>query len=85
PQLEFELLGQRVQAVRSKVEALPDGGSIWYGQFRSPSDKLTAATSNGQDDPGNSLILVRSGNTITGSIRKDGKLYRLRPLGNRHV
>jgi hypothetical protein len=73
-----------VQAVRSKVEALPDGG-IWYGQFRSPSDKLTAATSNGQDDPGNSLILVRSGDTITGSIRKDGKLYRLRPLGNRHV
>ena len=85
PQLEFELLGQRVQAVRSKVEALPDGGSIWYGQFRSPSDKLTAATSNGQDDPGNSLILVRSGDTVTGSIRKDGKLYRLRPLGNRHV
>ncbi len=35
PQLEFELLGRRVQAVRSKVEALPDGGSIWYGQFRS--------------------------------------------------
>ena len=85
PQLEFELLGKRVQAVRSKVEALPDGGSIWYGQFRSPSDRLTAATSNGQDDPGNSLILVRSGDTITGSIRKDGKLYRLRPLGNRHV
>ena len=28
---------------------------------------------------------MRSGNTITGSIRKDGKLYRLRPLGNRHV
>ena len=27
PQLEFELLGQRVQAVRSKVETLPDGGS----------------------------------------------------------
>jgi hypothetical protein len=85
PQLEFELLGRRVQAVRSKVEALPDGGSIWYGQLRSPSDRLTAATSNGQDDPGNSVILVRSGNTLTGSIRKDGKLYRLRPLGNRHV
>lgn len=28
---------------------------------------------------------MRSGNTLTGSIRKDGKLYRLRPLGNRHV
>ncbi|WP_459062700.1 M12 family metallo-peptidase [Stenotrophomonas sp. PSU-St15] len=85
PQLEFELLGQRVQAVRSKVETLPDGGSVWYGQLRSASGRLQAATSNGQDDPGNSVILVRSGDTLTGSIRKEGKLYRLRPLGNRHV
>jgi len=85
PQLEFELLGQQVQAIRSRVEALPDGGSIWYGQIRAPSDRLQKATSNGQDDPGNSLIVVRSGNTLTGSIRKDGKLYRLRPLGDRHI
>lgn len=84
-QLEFELLGQKVQATRSKVEALPDGGSIWYGQIRTPSDRLQKATSNGQDDPGNSLIVVRSGNTLTGSIRKDGVLYRLRPLGDRHI
>ena len=85
-QLEFELLGQRVQASRSRVEALPDGNSIWYGQFRSPADRLQAdAAGKRQDDPANSLILVRSGTTITGSIRKDGKLYRLRPLGNRHV
>lgn len=85
PQLEFELLGQQVQAIRSRVEALPDGGSIWYGQIRAPSDRLQKATSNGQDDPANSLIVVRSGNTLTGSIRKDGKLYRLRPLGDRHI
>lgn len=85
PQLEFELLGQKVQATRSRVEALPDGGSVWYGQIRTPSDRLQRATSNGQDDAGNSLIVVRSGNTLTGSIRKDGKLYRLRPLGDRHI
>ncbi len=85
PQLEFELLGQQVQATRSRVEALPDGGSVWYGQIRTPSDRLQKGTSNGQDDPGNSLIVVRSGNTLTGSIRKDGKLYRLRPLGDRHI
>ncbi len=85
PQLEFELLGQKVVATRSRVESLPDGGSVWYGQIRAPSDRLQKATSNGQDDPGNSLIVVRSGNTLTGSIRKEGKLYRLRPLGERHI
>ncbi len=84
-QLEFELLGQQVQATRSRVEALADGGSVWYGQIRSPSDRLQKAGASLQDDPANSVILVRSGNTLTGSIRKDGTLYRLRPLGDRHV
>ncbi len=84
-QLEFELLGQQVQATRSRVEALADGGSVWYGQIRSPSDRLQKAGATLPDDPANSVILVRSGNTLTGSIRKDGTLYRLRPLGDRHV
>ncbi|AWH16655.1 peptidyl-Asp metalloendopeptidase [Stenotrophomonas sp. ZAC14D2_NAIMI4_7] len=84
-QLEFELLGQKVQATRSRVDALADGGSVWYGQIRSPSERLQKAGGSLQDDPANSVILVRSGNTLTGSIRKDGTLYRLRPLGDRHV
>ncbi|KAF1013809.1 MAG: hypothetical protein GAK31_02826 [Stenotrophomonas maltophilia] len=85
PRLEFELLGTPVQAVRTRSEALPDGGSIWYGQLRSssPSARLDRVE---QNDPGNSVILVRSGNTLTGSIRKDGTLYRLRPLSDgRHA
>lgn len=85
PQLEFELLGQKVLATRSRSESLSDGGSVWYGQIRSPADRLQKASSTGQDDPANSVILVRSGNSLTGSIRKDGTLYRLRPLGDRHV
>lgn len=83
-QLEFELLGQPVQALQSKVEALPDGGSIWYGQIGSRAgSRLLKA---GAPDPMNSVILVRSGDTVTGSIRRDGQLYRLRPLSDgRHV
>lgn len=82
-QLEFALLGTEVKALQQRVESLPDGGSIWYGQLRAASDKLTRASSN---DPGNSVILVSDGQTVTGSIRKDGQLYRLRPVSDgRHM
>lgn len=71
-QLEFELLGQPVQALQSKVETLADGGSIWYGQIGTRAGaRLIKA---GAPDPMNAVILVRSGNTVTGSIRKDGQL-----------
>lgn len=83
-QLEFELLGTPVQALQQRVEALPDGGSVWYGQLQSRSAKLGARAA--ANDPANSVILVRNGDTVTGSIRKDGQLYRLRPLSDgRHV
>ncbi|WP_448142083.1 zinc-dependent metalloprotease [Stenotrophomonas bentonitica] len=83
-QLEFELLGTPVQALQQRVESLPDGGSIWYGSLQNAGSKLTRQA--GAQDPGNSVILVRNGDTVTGSIRKDGTLYRLRPLSDgRHV
>ncbi|MCC7635948.1 zinc-dependent metalloprotease [Stenotrophomonas rhizophila] len=82
--LEFELLGTPVQALQQRVQALPDGGSIWYGQLQARDARLNARTAG--NDPANSVILVRAGDTITGSIRKDGQLYRLRPLSDgRHV
>lgn len=83
-QLEFELLGQPVQALQSRVETLADGGSIWYGQIgtRAGARLLKA----GAPDPMNAVILVRNGDTVTGSIRRDGQLYRLRPVSDgRHV
>lgn len=82
-QLEFELLGAPVKALQQRVENLPDGGSIWYGSVQEAGSRLTRAAGN---DPGNSVILVQSGNTVTGSIRRNGTLYRLRPLSDgRHV
>lgn len=83
-QLEFELLGTPVQALQQRVQALPDGGSIWYGQLQAGNAKTAGKAA--ASDPANSVILVRSGDTVTGSIRKDGQLYRLRPLSDgRHV
>lgn len=83
-QLEFELLGTPVKAVQQRVENLPDGGSIWYGSVQDAGSRLTRQ--GAVNDPGNAVILVQSGGTVTGSIRRNGTLYRLRPLSDgRHV
>ncbi|WP_411850052.1 zinc-dependent metalloprotease [Stenotrophomonas sp. LGBM10] len=83
-QLEFELLGQPVQALQSRVETLADGGSVWYGQLGTRAGARLAKA--GAPDPLNQIILVRSGDTVTGTIRRDGQLYRLRPISDgRHV
>ncbi|WP_422507546.1 zinc-dependent metalloprotease [Stenotrophomonas sp. GZD-301] len=83
-QLEFELLGQPVQALQSRVETLADGGSVWYGQLGTRAGARLAKA--GAPDPLNQIILVRAGDTVTGTIRRDGQLYRLRPISDgRHV
>ena len=82
--LEFELLGQPVQALQSKVEVLAGGGSIWYGQIGTRAG--ARLLKSGAPDPLNAVILVRNGATVTGSLRSNGQLYRLRPLDDgRHV
>lgn len=82
--LEFELLGRPVQAQRTRVETLPDGSTVWYGRLRDNGRRWSRASA--QPDPMDSVILVRSGDTVTASIRKEGQLYRLRPVGrSRHV
>lgn len=73
-----------ITATQAKVDALEDGDSVWYGNL-GPRAGTRARTLSGVD-PLNSAILVRSGDTVTGTIRYAGKLYRLRPLADgRHV
>ncbi|SON81210.1 hypothetical protein XFF6166_840046 [Xanthomonas citri pv. fuscans] len=82
--LELQLDGQAITATQAKVDALEDGDSVWYGNL-GPRAGTRARTLSGVD-PLNSAILVRSGDTVTGTIRYAGKLYRLRPLADgRHV
>lgn len=62
----------------------PDGTLTWYGTIGKdfgPLDRLLGkATGEVADDPNNSVMLVRNGDKLTGTIRKDGQLYALRPL-----
>ncbi|MGH8032064.1 MAG: M12 family metallo-peptidase [Luteimonas sp.] len=83
-QIEFDIGGQRLTATQVKTEALEGGNSVWHGNFGSAA-VAKAKTLSGMD-PLNSAILVRSGDTVTGSIRSNGKLYRVRPLpGGEHA
>lgn len=75
-QLQFELQGRTVTATRTKMETLEGGNSVWYGNLDTgPRTRTLSGV-----DPLNSVILVRAGDTVTGTIRAGSKLYRLRPL-----
>lgn len=60
-----------------------DGTQVWYGTLgRSFAglDGFLAKTGEIADDPNNSVMIVRNGDKLTGTIRKNGELYALRPL-----
>ena len=62
----------------------PDGTSTWIGSLgKDPGlfGRLGGAFgSEISDDPRNSVIIVRNGDKLTGTLRVDGELYALRPL-----
>ena len=62
----------------------PDGTSTWFGSLGKDPGLLgrlgAAFDSEITDDPRNSVIIVRNGNKLTGTLRIDGDLYALRSL-----
>lgn len=62
----------------------PDGTLVWYGNIGKDFgvfDSLRAkSTGEIADDPNNSVMIVRHGDKLTGTIRMKGELYALRPL-----
>lgn len=61
-----------------------DGTLVWYGTLGKPRSLLDTlrgtATGEIQDDPANSVMIVRNGDKLTGTIRVNGDYYALRPL-----
>ena len=74
--LQLDLPGLSVAANRTKVEHAQAGNLIWSGSLSGAK-----ATRSGID-PLNSATLVRSAMGVTGSVRVDGTLFRIRPLPN---
>jgi hypothetical protein len=62
----------------------PDGTLVWYGNIGKDFGLLDTlrgkASGEIADDPNNSVMIVRNGDKLTGTIHKNGELYQLRPL-----
>jgi hypothetical protein len=78
--LTLDIGGRRVAANLAKAEKSTTGNLVWAGTLDG-GRKVRSGV-----DPLNSATLVRSGDGITGTVRIDGALYRIRPLpGGQHA
>jgi hypothetical protein len=77
-------LGDFGTAYRQSSQRNADGTEVWYGTLGKGFGVVDAlrhkATGEIADDPNNSVMIVRNGDRLTGTIRADGQLYSLRPL-----
>ena len=78
-QIELDVGGRRITVDRQRSERTASGSDVWFGrvQHGHQSGYTPRETTA---DPLNDVVLVRRGNQITGSVRVDGQLYRVRPL-----
>ncbi|NVJ62055.1 MAG: pre-peptidase C-terminal domain-containing protein [Gammaproteobacteria bacterium] len=60
-------------AKRSSVQTNQQGSLVWQGKFASSNKKASISD--------NSVILIKRVSGVTGTIRYQGKLYKLRPAG----
>lgn len=81
---EVLLLGDSGTAYKQYSYRNPDGTTVWYGNFgkrfgvvEKLREKMTGEIA---DDPLNSVMIVRNGNKLAGTIRINGALYNLQSL-----
>jgi hypothetical protein len=79
-QVELMLGGRKLTADRSRSERTATGSTVWYGHVREAAKARGYGLRETSADPLNDVVLVRRGNQITGTVRADGQLYRIRPL-----
>lgn len=81
-EIEIQLGSRRITAVQSQVQVSAQGSTIWSGEIEGASSARRLGVREIRNDMANSVILVRRGDGITGSLRVDGQLYRIHPLGD---
>jgi peptidyl-Asp metalloendopeptidase len=79
-EIELDLGLRRVNAVLESAESVDDGGLVWIGHIKETAKSRPGSLREVDSDAANSAILVRRGSGVTGNVRVDGKLYRIRPL-----
>lgn len=85
--LELRLAGNRsVIARRSSASYSDDGTLVWNGYIEGKSNPAGADGRAQPDDLLNTVVLVKSGDEVAGTLRIDGRLHKLDSLGQgRHV
>ncbi|GAA4860228.1 zinc-dependent metalloprotease [Luteimonas vadosa] len=82
--LQLAVGGEEIVASKQYTIRNPDGTMVWYGLLSPQANVYPRlrnwGTAEIADDPMNSVMIVRNGNKLTGTIRKEGQLYALRPL-----
>ncbi|RZS32434.1 peptidyl-Asp metalloendopeptidase [Herbihabitans rhizosphaerae] len=83
-EIAIDLGGRTVHAVRDGARRTEVGNTLWTGQIRETA-KARGAGAEVATDENNSVTLVRSDAGVTGSVRLDGKLYKIRPVSGGHA
>jgi len=76
--------GKGVRAQKQYAFRNERGLLVWYGLLTPEAGLVSRLAKYGDreiaDDPKNSVMIVRNGDKLTGTIRDNGQLYELRPL-----
>jgi len=81
-EIELRLGSHLVNAVLDNARDTGDGGTVWLGHLKENPKSLGHDAREVRRDERNSVALVRRGDGVTGNVRVDGKLYRIRPLAD---
>jgi peptidyl-Asp metalloendopeptidase len=81
-EIEIDLGTRRITLAQSRTQALASGSLVWSGKVLETAKARPLTASEVRDDQLNSAILVRRGDGVTGTLRVDGQLWRIRPLAD---
>lgn len=81
-EIEADLDGRRVTLVLENARSTDSGSLVWIGHVRETSKTRRMTGREVAHDSLNSVVLVRRGNTVTGTMSMDGRSFGIRPLPN---
>ncbi|MGO1003657.1 pre-peptidase C-terminal domain-containing protein [Lysobacter sp. CA196] len=81
-EIEADIDGRRVTLVRESARNTDGGGLVWIGHVRETSRPRKMTGREVVHDSLNSVILVRRGNGVTGTVSIDGRSFSISPLSN---
>nr|WP_175429062.1 hypothetical protein [Lysobacter enzymogenes] len=81
-EIELRLGSRLVDAVLDSARDTGDGATVWLGHLKENAKSVGHDAREVRRDERNSVALVRRGDGVTGNVRVDGRLYRIRPLAD---